>query len=111
MARSASAVVLLAVPLAVVFLTAPHGDTPPPTPRAECGSGSNPEPDIQGRVPADAVAAGKADEGFTCNIELLGHEGRSGGFKVQRFVDRAGHECAYYDTTLLFPLNAQNLGD
>src|SRR3712207_7049045 len=32
-------------------------------------------------------------------------------FRVHRFVDRAGRECAYYDTTLLFPLNAQNLGD
>ncbi len=30
---------------------------------------------------------------------------------MHRFVDRAGRECAYYDTTLLFPLNAQNLGD
>jgi hypothetical protein len=112
MVRSTSgAVVLLAVALAVVLLTSAHGGTPPPTPRATCGPGSNPEPDIQGRVPADAAAAGKADNGFTCNTKLLGHEGKSGGFKVQRFVDKAGHECAYYDTTLLFPLNAQNLGD
>lgn len=35
--------------------------------------------------------------------------GRSGGYKVGRYVDRAGRECAYYDTTLLFPLNAVNL--
>jgi hypothetical protein len=66
---------------------------------------------MQGRVPADAVASGAADKGYTCNTQLVGHEGRSGGFRVHRFVDRAGHECAYYDTTLLFPLNAQNLGD
>ena len=26
-----------------------------------------------------------------------------------RYVDAAGHECAYYDTALLFPLNALNL--
>jgi hypothetical protein len=28
---------------------------------------------------------------------------------VLRYVDAAGHECAYYDTALLFPLNAVNL--
>jgi hypothetical protein len=85
--------------------------TPPATPRASCGPGSRPEPSIQGRVPADAVKSGKADLGYTCNMKQLGHEGPSGGFKTLRFVDKAGHECAYYDTTLLFPLNAQNLGD
>jgi hypothetical protein len=66
---------------------------------------------MQGRVPAEAVASGAADDGYTCNTQLVGHEGKSGGFRVHRFVDRAGRECAYYDTTLLFPLNAQNLGD
>ena len=66
---------------------------------------------MQGRVPADAVASGAADQGYWCNAKQVGHEGLSGGFRVHRFVDRAGHECAYYDTTLLFPLNAQNLGD
>ena len=38
-----------------------------------------------------------------CNTALVGHIGNSGGFRVYRFVDPAGHECAYYDTTLLFP--------
>jgi hypothetical protein len=66
---------------------------------------------MQGRVPAEAVASGAADKGYRCNAEQVGHEGLSGGFRVHRFVDRAGRECAYYDTTLLFPLNAQNLGD
>ena len=28
-----------------------------------------------------------------------------------RFVDKAGRECAYYDTTLLFPTNAQTLSE
>ena len=31
--------------------------------------------------------------------------GTVGGFKVERYVDAAGHDCAYYDTTLLFPTN------
>ncbi|MEA2450720.1 MAG: hypothetical protein QOG63_2652 [Thermoleophilaceae bacterium] len=72
-------------------------------PRAKCGPGSAPETGIQGRVPPDAT------NGFHCNMTLLGQEGAAGGFKVQRYVDRAGHECAFYDTTLLFPSNAQNL--
>lgn len=81
-----------------------RGDTvPPPTPRANCRPGSNPETDIQGRVPSGSTA------GFSCNLDLIGFEGRSGGFKVQRFVDRTGRECAYYDTTLLFPSNVQHL--
>jgi len=74
---------------------------PPATPRAECGPGSQPETGIQGRVPASAPA-----DGFRCNITQVGREGVAGGYKVERFVDRAGHECAYYDTSLLFPTNA-----
>jgi hypothetical protein len=82
---------------------------PASTPEAKCGPGSNPSPSpMSGRVPKDAVDAGKADNGFTCNLELLGREGKAGGFKVERYVDKAGHECAYYDTTLLFPTNVAN---
>lgn len=58
---------------------------------------------MQGRVPEGS------DAGFTCNTTLLSRHGRSGGFKVLRFVDKSGHECAYYDSTLLFPSNAQFL--
>jgi hypothetical protein len=56
---------------------------------------------MQGRIPPGPGSA----KGFTCDITQLGHEGTGGGFKVERYVDRAGHECAYYDTTLLFPTN------
>ena len=74
------------------------------SPRATCGPGAKPEPDVQGRVPA-----GSADNGLQCNMTPLSHQGTSGGFKVLRYVDGAGHECAYYDTALLFPLNAFNV--
>lgn len=86
----------------------PAREEPPQTatPRARCGPGARPEPSIQGRVPADAIASGAADTGYFCNLSLLGREGTQGGYKVERFVDRAGHECAYYDTTLLFASNA-----
>jgi hypothetical protein len=72
-------------------------------PRAQCGPGAHPEPSVQGRVPA-----GSADKGLLCNVQVLSHQGTSGGFKVLRYVDTQGHECAYYDTALLFPLNAFN---
>src|SRR5260221_1969383 len=75
------------------------------TPRAHCLPGSKPEPGIQGRVPA-----GSADKGLWCNITMVSHQGTEGGFKVYRYIDVQGHECAYYDTTLMFPLNAFNPG-
>ena len=34
-----------------------------------------------------------------------------GGYKVERYVDKAGHECAYYDTTLLFPTQRADLSE
>jgi hypothetical protein len=93
------------------------GDTPDPAlvrkaasppfdavPRAQCQPGSKPEPSVQGRVPA-----GAATNGLWCNVTMLAHQGSSGGFKVFDYVDDQGHECAYYDTTLLFPSNALNL--
>ena len=80
-------------------------DEPPlvPVPRAECGPGSIPEPGMQGRVPADDVAAGGAADGYLCNVEVVGREEGPGGFKVERYVDASGRECAYYDTTRVFP--------
>ncbi len=74
-------------------------------PRAVCGPGSRPEPSIQGRIPAGSDPAG-----FQCNLKLLSHAGQSGGFKTLRYIDEAGRECAFYDTALLFPTNATNLG-
>jgi hypothetical protein len=74
-----------------------------PTPVVKCLPGSRPEPGVDGRVPA-----GSADNGLWCNVRQISHQGDSGGFKVYRYVDASGHECAYYDTALLFPLNAFN---
>jgi hypothetical protein len=93
---------------------APFADEPPltPTPRADCGPGSRPETGTQGRVSPQDHESGRAAKGFTCNTELIGQyskpnaTGTVGGFKVERYVDAAGHECAYYDTTLMWPTNA-----
>jgi LVIVD repeat len=93
-----------------------NGVDPGPTPRAKCGPGSHPETGMQGRVSAEDTTSGRAAEGYTCNAELVSHfggpggRGASGGYKVERYVDAAGRECAYFDSTLLFPLNASNPG-
>ena len=110
----ATAVLLLlltATPAVTAPPTAQQVVTPPATPQGRCGPGSIPEPGMQGRVPADDVAKGGAAKGYLCNVEVVGRHGSSGGFKVERYVDGAGHECAYYDTTLLFPTNAGNLSE
>jgi hypothetical protein len=75
------------------------------TPLAPCGPGSHQQPSVDGRVPA-----GTATNGFNCNVTLVGHQGTEGGFKVFRYVDSQGRECAFYDTTLMLPLNAFNPG-
>ena len=80
-------------------------------PRAVCGPGSRPETDIQGRVSRADHDSGRAAEGYACNMEVVGSyvvetdAGNVGGFKVERYTDLAGHDCAYYDTTLIFPSN------
>jgi hypothetical protein len=76
---------------------------PAATPDAQCGPGSKPETGTQGRVSTADVASGRAAQGYTCNTEVRAHYGRTGGFKVFRYIDTAGHECAFYDSTLLFP--------
>ena len=92
------------------------GDTPARAPTQEpleppftatavvpCGPGSKPEPGVDGRVPA-----GSGANGLWCNASEVAHQGTSGGFKTLRYIDSQGHECAYYDTALLFPTNAIN---
>lgn len=88
------------------------------TPKASCGAGSRPETGLQGRVSPEDHSSGRAAQGFTCNTTMVGSYitpnptslsaspfGTVGGFRVHRYIDKNGHECAYYDTTLLFPTN------
>jgi hypothetical protein len=93
--------------------TAPVQENPEPplapSPRAVCGAGSRPLAGVQGRVPASAIQSPAAALGWTCNLTVVSHQGASGGFKVWRYIDQHGHECAFYDTALLFPLNAVSL--
>ncbi len=94
------------------LLTTPVQATSPlyngPTPQLPCDSQSLPETGIQGRVPKAEVDNGRAARGYRCNTALVGQQGNSGGFRVERYIDAAGHECAFYDSTLLFPTNLKN---
>jgi hypothetical protein len=85
-----------------------HNAEPPltATPGIRCNSASRPDPSIQGRVPQSLISSGNAARGYWCNLREVAHQGESGGFKVWRYVDTHGRECAYYDTTLLYPSNA-----
>lgn len=93
-------------------LTAQAAVTPPATPQAECvGEFDKPETGLQGRVSTEDIESGRAAQGFRCNIQQVGQfgdtgvTGGSGGYKVHRYVDASGRECAYYDSTLLAPLD------
>lgn len=93
-------------------------------PRAVCGPHARQETGIQGRVSRADHVSGLAAKGLQCNAELVGKHtqekagvdgtivGTVGGYKVQRYKDKKGNECAYYDTSLLPPTNAGdgNLG-
>lgn len=82
-------------------LPAQHNREPSlrPVPRADCGPLSRPIEGLQGRVPPEALKAAEGAQGYTCNTRLIGRVDTRGGWKVWRFVDRAGNECAYYDAS------------
>src|SRR3954454_25347654 len=92
---------LLAVPGA--GLGRSSATTPPPlvssaaVPDAPCGPGDHPET-TQGRTPATDFTSGRSNLGYTCNASLVGHLSSRGGFRVWRYVDGAGHTCAFYDS-------------
>ncbi|MBK5306240.1 MAG: hypothetical protein JJD92_06080 [Frankiaceae bacterium] len=105
------AALIAAAALTVLALPAPASaaDAYPPTPQVPCEAGSLQE-STQGRVPLAEVTSGRAAKGYTCNTRELGHFGVTGGFRVESYVDKAGHVCAFYDTTLLFPKDTLNQG-
>jgi hypothetical protein len=68
-----------------------------------CGPGALEETSIDGRVPSSDYSSGRYKQGYRCNTAQVSHQGATGGFKVERYVDPAGHVCAFYDSTLFFP--------
>src|SRR3954447_24630940 len=73
-----------------------------PVPRVKCGAGSRPLAGTQGRVTAEDADSPAAADGWTCNVSVVGKFGAMpGGFRTWRYVDRNGHACAFYDTSLV----------
>src|SRR3954447_131706 len=73
-------------------------------PDIPCAKGSLPET-TQGRAPKADYDSGRAKKGYTCNAKQVFHYGNFGGYRVERYVDTHGHECAFWDSTLLYPTN------
>ncbi len=102
----------------LIYLTGVQAPTPAPvqsnpepplraTPAAKCGKGSDPLEAVQGRVPASAIESDGAEDGWTCNLKPTGtYPDGPGGWRVWRYIDRAGHECAFYDQALVQPAMA-----
>jgi hypothetical protein len=80
-----------------------------PTPDIACDRGSLPE-SVQGKAPKADFDSGRAAKGYTCNARQVSHSGNTGGYRVERYVDRAGHECAFWDSTLLWPHDVPDQG-
>ena len=65
-----------------------------PVARADCGPGSSPETDIQGRVSLEDRMSGRSQQGYACNLELVGqHQGQGASWQMAWYDD-----CAYYGT-------------
>ncbi|MDQ3941076.1 MAG: hypothetical protein M3238_06990 [Actinomycetota bacterium] len=80
-----------------------------PTKGVDCDAGSRPEK-VQGKAPK-ADYPERAAKGYFCNARLISHfGGPAGGYRVERYVDKAGHECAFWDSTLLWPHNVPDQG-
>jgi hypothetical protein len=95
---------VLVLPLAAAVglaLTLPGRAAAPvlglPTPGVPCAPGSMPE-EMQGRAPASDLVTGRFQQGYSCNAVEIGQVGQSGGYRVERYVDAAGNECAYFDS-------------
>ncbi|WP_019874061.1 LVIVD repeat-containing protein [Sporichthya polymorpha] len=63
-------------------------------PRATCGPGSSPETGLQGQVPLRDRQSGRSQQGYWCNLELLGqHQGEG-----TTWVNPQYKHCAYNAT-------------
>ena len=77
-----------------------------PTPSISCDEGSMPE-EVQGKAPLADYDSGRAGKGYFCNARMVSHSGVSGGYRVERYVDRpetnapitTGH-CSTHTTSL-----------
>src|SRR5438309_552787 len=86
---------IAAVAALLLGLAAPVGAAvPAAVPRAECGPGSAPETGVQGQVPLADRRSGRSQQGYRCNLELLGQFQGQGEATVSASY---GH-CQYLGT-------------
>lgn len=65
-----------------------------PVPKAQCAADDREETALQGQVPLVDRVSGRAEQGYTCNLELVGqHQGEGAGWQLAWFED-----CAYMGT-------------
>ncbi len=64
-------------------------------PRANCGPGSSPENGLQGQVPLADRRSGRSQQGYTCNLEMLGQYQGEG----TTWVNPQYKHCAYNATS------------
>ncbi|GAA0624103.1 hypothetical protein GCM10009547_29050 [Sporichthya brevicatena] len=65
-------------------------------PRAVCGPGSSPESGLQGQVPLADRQSGRSQQGYSCNLELLGRYQGEG----TTWVNPQYRHCAYHATSM-----------
>src|SRR5690349_6360931 len=95
-----SGALLLVGPVGTGLLQPAAGQADPlaATPGVACDPGSRPER-LQGFVEPQARQAGDMRNSYTCNVKQVAHLPGGGGFRVERYVDKAGNVCAFYDST------------
>jgi hypothetical protein len=85
------------------------GPAAAPTKGIPCDKGSLPEK-VQGKAPKADYDSGRAAKGYFCNARQVSQFGKFGGYRVERYVDKNEHECAFFDSTLLWPNNVPDQG-
>lgn len=75
-------------------------------PRAVCGPGSRPETGLQGQVPQGDRLNGRSQQGYSCNLERIGHYQGEGATWVNPFY----RNCAYMGTSFLGMLTKKSQG-
>ncbi|GAA0633588.1 hypothetical protein GCM10009547_41900 [Sporichthya brevicatena] len=89
--------VLALSPLAVAAGSpAQAGSWDSAVPVADCGPGSKPETGLQGQVPLADRTSGRSQQGYSCNLELLGQYQGEG----TTWVNQSYRHCAYNATSL-----------
>lgn len=89
---SAALLLVAATTGTLASASAQEGPRAVAVPTAQCGPGSRPETGLQGRIPPEDVASGRAAQGYTCNAVEVGFVPSSAGWRVERYGD-----CAYYN--------------